>query len=181
MKKTLLTVATAAVAVTCLAWAQPPQGAKETVVIKETAAPAAKAPKDKLPTPGAAPKPKVSRDPFVPGGAPAETAGPPPIAPPVPDKQDGNKPPDDGGKVIPPPGPAAPVIVAPEVTVKGILLSAKGNRAIVVSPNTTFIVKQGDKLGDYKVASITAKKVTFSFKDKKFPIKIDDEFGAMKK
>ncbi|MBT9581721.1 hypothetical protein IV102_00130 [bacterium] len=180
MKKTLLTVATAAVAVTCLAWAQPPQGAKETVVIKETAAPAAKPPAERLPTPGAAPKPKVSRDPFVPGGAPAETAGPPPIAAPT-DKKGPEKGPDDGSKTIPPPGDAAPVIVAPEVTVKGILLSAKGNRAIVVSPNTTFIVKQGDKLGDYKVASITAKKVTFSFKDKKFPIKIDDEFGAMKK
>ena len=103
MKKTLLTVATAAVAVTCLAWAQPPQGAKETVVIKETAAPAAKAPKDKLPTPGAAPKPKVSRDPFVPGGAPAETAGPPPIAPPNPDK------PDTPGK-----DPNAPVVIGPD-------------------------------------------------------------------
>jgi hypothetical protein len=181
MKKTLLTVATAAVAVTCLAWAQPPQGAKETVVIKEEAVPAKKAPVDRLPTPGAAPKPKVSRDPFVPGGA----APPPPpqdLKPPA-NVASATPKVDSGGATViaPPPGTApAPVIVAPEVTVKGILLSGKGNRAIVVGPNTTFIVKQGDKLGDYRVASITDKKVTFSFKDKKFPIKIDDEFGGKK-
>ena len=178
MKKTLLTVAFAAVAVTCLAWAQPPQGAKETVVIKEEAAPAKK-PVEKLPTPGSAPKPKVSRDPFVPGGGPPEAAAAPvnkmEAPPPASAARDTNAPAVHSDQ------PAQPQIVAPEVSVKGILLSGKGNRAIVVGPNTTFIVKQGDKLGDYKVAAITQKTVTFSFKDKKFPIKIDDEFGEMKK
>ena len=74
MKKTLLTVAASAVAVSCLAWAQPPQGAKETVVIKEEAS--KKAPKEHLDAPGAAPKPQVKRDPFVEGGT--ASAPPPP-------------------------------------------------------------------------------------------------------
>jgi hypothetical protein len=174
MKKTLLTVAAAAVSVTCLAWAQPPQGAKETVVIKEEAA-AAKKPKETLPAPGAAPKPKVARDPFVKGGeAPPP---PPPMKPEEKGKEDPNKPPEikgPGEKVV-------PIVAAPDVTVKGILLGPRGNRAIVTGPTMTFIVKQGDKLGDYKVANIDRKSVVFSFKNKKFPIKLEDEFAAAKK
>ena len=174
MKKTLLTVAAAAVSVTCLAWAQPPQGAKETVVIKEESA-AAKKPKETLPTPGAAPKPKVARDPFVKGGE----APPPP--PPLSDnkdpKPDPNKPPEIKG----PDAKPAPVIAAPDVAVKGILLGPRGNRAIVTGPTMTFIVKQGDKLGDYKVAHIDRKSVVFTFKSKKFPVKLEDEFSAAKK
>lgn len=174
MKKTLLTVAAAAVSVTCLAWAQPPQGAKETVVIKEESA-ATKKPKETLPTPGAAPKPKVARDPFVKGGE----APPPP--PPLSDnkdpKPDPNKPPEiKGGDAKP-----VPVIAAPDVAVKGILLGPRGNRAIVTGPTMTFIVKQGDKLGDYKVAHIDRKSVVFTFKNKKFPVKLEDEFSAAKK
>ncbi|MFN8609278.1 MAG: hypothetical protein U0931_17200 [Vulcanimicrobiota bacterium] len=174
MKKTLLTVAAAAVSVTCLAWAQPPQGAKETVVIKEENA-AAKKPKETLPTPGAAPKPKVARDPFVKGGE---------APPPPPPMQEEKKGPDAGGDqaaVIK--GPATkpePVVAAPEVEVKGILLGPRGNRAIVTGPTMTFIVKQGDKLGDYKVAQIDRKAVVFTFKNKKFPIKLEDEFAAKK-
>jgi len=177
MKKTLLTVVGAAVAFTCLAWAQPPQGAKETVVIKEEAAPKSQ-PKETLPSPSSAPKPKVNRDPFVHGAAAA-----PPPPPPTPDK-----PPAAGpGKAEPGKGEAeitntkVVVVPAPEVKVQGILLSGKGNRAIVVGPNTTFIVKQGDKLGDYKVSSITNKQVVFAFKDKKFPIKLESEFPDMEK
>ena len=175
MKKTLLTVAAAAVAVTCLAWAQPPQGAKETVVIKEENA-AAKKPKETLPTPGSAPKPKVARDPFVKGGGGGE-APPPPM-----DTKGADKPPAEvkpGGdltnqKPLPPP------VAAPDVAVKGILLGPRGNRAIVAGPTMTFIVKQGDKLGDYKVSHIDRKMVVFTFKSKKFPIKLDDEFSAKK-
>jgi Tfp pilus assembly protein PilP len=77
--------------------------------------------------------------------------------------------------------PPVPQIAAPEVKVQGILLSGKGNRAIVVGPNSTFIVKQGDKLGDYKVASIADRRVVFSFKDKKFPVVMESEFPDLSK
>lgn len=175
MKKTLLTVAAAAVSVTCLAWAQPPQGAKETVVIKEENA-AAKKPKDTLPTPGSAPKPKVARDPFVKGGEA------PPAPPPM---QEETKKPEAAGAdkaavIKGPAAPAPPPVAAPDVSVKGILLGPRGNRAIVTGPTMTFIVKQGDKLGDYKVAQIDRKAVVFTFKNKKFPIKLEDEFSAKK-
>lgn len=177
MKKTLLTVVGAAVAVTCLAWAQPPQGAKETVVIKEETAPAKAQPKETLPAPGTAPKPKVNRDPFVHGAA-----APPPPPPPTPDKPAAAGPAKtEGGKEAVITDKPVVVVPAPEVKVQGILLSGKGNRAIVVGPNTTFIVKQGDKLGDYKVASITNKQVVFAFKDKKFPIRLESEFPDLDK
>lgn len=175
MKKTLLTVAAAAVAVTCLAWAQPPQGAKETVVIKEESA-AAKKPKETLPTPGAAPKPKVARDPFVKGGGGGDAPPPPP------DKMETK---NAATAAVKPSGeltnkPVEPPVAAPDVSVKGILLGPRGNRAIVAGPTMTFIVKQGDKLGDYKVARVDRKMVVFTFKSKKFPIKLEDEFAAKK-
>lgn len=174
MKKTLLAAASAAVAVTCLAWAQPPQGAKETVVIKEESA-AAKKPRESLPSPGAAPKPKVARDPFVKGGG-GDAPPPPPM-----EAKGGPKPPDmkSGGELTNQ-KPAEPPVAAPDVAVKGIVLGPRGNRAIVAGPTMTFIVKQGDKLGDYRVAHIDRKSVIFTFKTKKFPIKLDDEFAAKK-
>ena len=66
----------------------------------------------------------------------------------------------------------------PDVTVQGILLSHTGNRAILSSPKQTYMVRQGDKLGDYKVASVAEKTVVFSFKDKTFKLKLKDEFSA---
>ena len=176
MKKTLLTAAAAAVAVTCLAWAQPPQGAKETVVIKEEAA-AAKKPKESLPAPGSAPKPKVARDPFVKGGGGGDAA----VAPPPMQTKDA-KPAEikPGGPELTNQKPAEPPVAAPDVAVKGILLGPRGNRAIVAGPTMTFIVTQGDKLGDYNVAHVDRKMVVFTFKNKKFPIKLEDEFAAKK-
>ena len=177
MKKTLLAVASAAVAVTCLAYAQPPQGAKETVVIKEESTATTKKPKESLPSPAAAPKPRVARDPFVKGGGGGDAPPPPPPK---------MEPKDEGGAAAKPGGPAltnAPVeppVAAPDVAVKGILLGPRGNRAIVSGPTMTFIVKQGDKLGDYRVAHIDRKSVIFTFKTKKFPIKLEDEFAAKK-
>lgn len=177
MKKTLLTAAAAAVAVTCLAWAQPPQGAKETVVIKEENT-ATKKTKDTLPTPGSAPKPKVARDPFVKGGGSGGNDAPP--APMV-DTKAADKPAEvKGGGELTNAKPAPPPVAAPDVAVKGILLGPRGNRAIIAGPTMTFIVKQGDKLGDYKVSHIDRKMVVFTFKSKKFPIKLEDEFSAKK-
>lgn len=175
MKKTLLTVAAAAVALTCLAQAQPPQGAKETVVIKEEST-AAKKPKETLPAPGAAPKPRVARDPFVKGGGGGEAAAPPPMQ----TKETKTAEVKAGGPELSNQKPPEPEVAAPDVKVNGILLGPRGNRAIVAGPSMTFIVKQGDKLGDYKVARVDRKMVVFTFKNKKFPIKIEDEFAAKK-
>jgi len=166
-----------AMACTGLAWSQPPQGAKETVVIKEEAAPVKAQPKDSLPRPGAAPKPRVNRDPFVHGAA-----APPTPPPPVSQASEGKQAPAPEQKGTPNITKApVPQIAAPEVKVQGILLSSKGNRAIVAGPNSTFIVRQGDKLGDYKVASIADRRVVFSFKDKKFPIAMESEFPDLSK
>jgi len=179
MKKTLFVVAAASVAFTCLGWAQPPQGAKETVVIQGEK-PAA-TPKETLPAPGSAPKPQVNRDPFAKGMA----APPPP--PPTLTQKPGPKPPaaapgsNDGasnGEANLTDKPAEPEVAAPQVEVTGMLLSPKGNMAILKGPKRTYIVKAGDKLGDYRVAAIDKKTVTFKFKDKKFPLKLTPEFGG---
>lgn len=175
MKKSLLTVAAAAVALTCLVQAQPPQGAKETVVIKEESA-AAKKPKETLPAPGTAPKPKVVRDPFVKGGGGGEAAAAPPPMQTKDTKTAVVKP----GAELTNQKPPEPEVAAPDVKVTGILLGPRGNRAIVAGPNMKFIVKQGDKLGDYRVAHVDRKTVVFTFKNKKFPIKLEDEFSAKK-
>lgn len=177
MKKMMLRMAAASIAVTCLAWAQPPQGAKETVVIEESTATATKKPKETLPTPGSAPKPKVLRDPFAPPGVGLDTGKPAdlksktdtPVAPPT-----------QGGETNVSDVPAEPEVAAPEVEVVGIVLSPKGNHAIVKGPNSTFLVKTGDKLGDYRVAAVEKRAVVFKFKDKKFPIKMEDEFAPKK-
>lgn len=73
----------------------------------------------------------------------------------------------------------APEIPPPQVTVQGILLSGTGNRAILQSPNQTYIVRTGDKLGDYKVDSVQNKYVVFRFKDKTFKLKLKDEFATV--
>ena len=67
----------------------------------------------------------------------------------------------------------------PEVTVQGIILSASGNHGILSSPTRTYIVKAGDKLGDYRVEAVQAKNVVFRYKDKSFLIKLQDQFGAV--
>lgn len=175
MNKTLLTVAAGTVALTCMAWAQP-QGAKETVVIKKETT-TTKTSAETLPA--RAVNPKVTRDPFTNGPV---TAPPPPKI--TTRAVTGGTP--STARIVAPGGKAAPaapakeevVIAAPEVSVKGILSSRTGNRAIVQGPKMTFIVKRGDKLGDYRVANITNKAVVFTFKDKKFPVKLDNEFGA---
>lgn len=173
MKKTLLTVAAGTVALTCMAWAQP-QGAKETVVIKKET-PAAKAPAEQLPPPAV--KPRVSRDPFTNG--PVSAPPPPPVIKTKQGAAASTAPARPGeAKLTDTKAVEVVEIAAPEVSVKGILSSRTGNRAIVQGPKMTFIVKRGDKLGDYRVANITNKAVVFTFKDKKFPVKLDDEFGG---
>ncbi len=73
----------------------------------------------------------------------------------------------------------AETVAPPAVTVTGII-NGPQNRAILTSPNQSYIVKVGDKLGDYRVSGITAKAVLFKFKDKTFKIVMEDEFTAKK-
>jgi hypothetical protein len=172
MKKNLLLATVAAATLGSLAWAQPP-AAKDTITVNKEA-PKAAPPKESLPTPGSAPKPKLSRDPFVEGGGGGEAA-PAPLKPEAQAKAQAAP----GGAVeIKDPKDKGPQIAAPEVELKGVVISPRGNKAIIQGPKMTFIVKAGDKLGDYKVASIDKRQVVFAFKDKKFPIKMKDEFDA---
>lgn len=176
MKKKMLTVAATALAATCLVWAQPPQGAKETVVIKEDAK-TATVKKDTLPSPAAAPRPRVTRDPFVKGGSGTAPVATTPVQPPKVTSvaTPGNA---AGPTVI---KPKEPPVEPPKVTVNGILMSGTGRQAIVVSPNNTFLVRVGQKLGDYRVSHIDRKQVVFTHKGKKFPIKLENEFAAKTK
>lgn len=73
------------------------------------------------------------------------------------------------------------IVPAPEVTITGIVKTGKGHQAIVQSSSGSYIVSPGQKLGDYRVASITDTAVTFTNTGKKFKILIDSPFGLGKK
>lgn len=161
-----------------VAQAQPPTGAKAPIEIKEEAP--KKAPEAAAPKEAAGQKKAVStRDPFVNysasgGGVVTKTegAGSSDLV-----KKNDKK---DAAKKADPAKPAVKEveIPPPAVTVQGIVLSGSGNRAILTSPNQTYIVRTGDKLGDYKVDKVEAKTVIFRFKDKTFKLTMADEFSA---
>ncbi len=146
--------------------AQPPQ-TSGTVDIK------AEAKKPKAAEPVGLTQPKIvnRRDPFVKGEAPVpvRTNNNKTTSTVVPKANKAGKPAEKAPEVVVPP---------PAVTIHGIITSGSGNRAILASPNQTYIVRAGDKLGDYRVASVQAKMVVFSYKDKTFKIKLEDEFGG---
>lgn len=112
------------------------------------------------------------RDPFVKGYTP------PPPQPNyharVPDRQDQKPGPSKPAAFLPP-----IEVPAPQVTIHGIISSNSGNRAILASPNKTYLVQRGDKLGDYTVESVNAKTVVFRYKDKTFNLKLESEFGSV--
>lgn len=56
----------------------------------------------------------------------------------------------------------------PKIGVKGILTSPAGHRAILASPEHTVIVKQGDQLGAFRVASIDREGVTLESRQQRF-------------
>lgn len=69
-------------------------------------------------------------------------------------------------------------IPAPEVKVTGIVMSGSGNQAIISTDVGTRMISTGQKLGDYKVSSISNKKVVFSYGgDKFFDVPLEPEFG----
>lgn len=73
------------------------------------------------------------------------------------------------------------IVPAPEVTITGIVKSGSGNQAIVTSNSGSYIVRAGQKLGDYRVSAITDTAVTFTHTGKSFKIPIDSQFGLGKK
>ncbi len=68
-------------------------------------------------------------------------------------------------------------IEPPAVTVTGIVSSSSGRRAILVSPDASYIVSVGDKLSVFKVSAISTSAVTFTYKDRNFEVQMEDEFG----
>ena len=63
--------------------------------------------------------------------------------------------------------------IAPQIDVKGIVTSPYGARAILAGPQRTFIVKKGDRLGDYQIANIDHSGVTFAFGNHKWHRSLD--------
>ena len=72
------------------------------------------------------------------------------------------------------------IVPAPEVTITGIVKSGGGHIAIVNSGTQSYMVSAGQKLGDYRVASITDTAVTFTHTGKAFKVPIES-FAAQKK
>ena len=160
-----------------VAQAQPPTGAKETVEIKEEGK--KKPPVAAKEAPANIQKKAVSnRDPFVNysasgGGVVTKTEGT--TSKDALAKKDKKAGPNKAPKAE---KPKEVEIPPPAVTVQGIVVSGSGNRAILTSPNQTYIVRSGDKLGDYKVDSVQPKMVVFRYKDKTFKLKMEDQFAA---
>jgi hypothetical protein len=71
------------------------------------------------------------------------------------------------------------IVPAPEVTITGIVKSRGGHQAIVNSGSSSYIVSAGQKLGDYRVSSITDTAVTFTHTGKNFKVPIES-FGTGK-
>ncbi|MCA9790731.1 MAG: hypothetical protein KC910_03020 [Candidatus Eremiobacteraeota bacterium] len=69
----------------------------------------------------------------------------------------------------------------PAVTISGIVSSGGGRMAILTSPDQSHIVRVGDKVGEYRVAGISERAVTFKIKDQTFKIIMEDEFGLSSK
>lgn len=74
--------------------------------------------------------------------------------------------------------PPEPEIPAPEVTVNGIVSSGSGRQAIISTGVGTRMISTGQKLGDYRVATIGPDYVTFSYGGtKNFKVPIENEFA----
>ena len=78
--------------------------------------------------------------------------------------------------------PVASVAIAdpaPAANVQGIIQSATGNRALVSTATRTYLLKAGDKLETYTVASVGAREVVLSYKGSSFKLPMKSEFTAM--
>ncbi len=66
--------------------------------------------------------------------------------------------------------PVQVVQVAPKLNVLGLVTNSRQPKAIVAGEKSTFIVAQGDKLGDYRVAKIDRSGITLAFKHNRYQI-----------
>lgn len=57
---------------------------------------------------------------------------------------------------------------APKLNVLGLLTNSKEPRAIVSGDKNTYIVAQGDSLGDYRVAKIDRSGITLAYKQMRY-------------
>lgn len=119
-------------------------------------------------------KASPNRDPFVnltgvdtPVGKPLPSSKPPRTTQPAPRAQ------------RPSQAPALGVLPPPTANVQGIIQSATGNRALLTTSTRTYLVKAGDKVGDYTVAAISSKNVTFSYKGSTVKLPMKSEFTAL--
>ena len=69
-----------------------------------------------------------------------------------------------------------PTVLAPEVSVAGIVGTDGSRQAILRAGGDTRIVKEGEKLSDYRVSRISSKAVTFSYGNQDFRVELDSEF-----
>ena len=71
-------------------------------------------------------------------------------------------------------------VPAPQVSVNGIAYSGTGSSAIISTANGTRMITTGQKLGDYSVARIGPKSVTFTYGgEKSFEVPLNKEFENM--
>ncbi|MCD4782271.1 MAG: hypothetical protein K8T10_00420 [Candidatus Eremiobacteraeota bacterium] len=134
--------------------------------------------------------PKSTKDPFVPVvRRQGEEAAPPPVV--TPGDSAGVPGPPSGGTELPSgeevPGaeetPKGPQVIGEKeagVYVTGIMRIGGRYSAILSSEKRSYIVKSGQKLGDWVVSGITQKNVTLSGKGYKAILKLPDELKTLK-
>lgn len=64
--------------------------------------------------------------------------------------------------------PQASAIPTPKLKVLGLVTHSRQPKAIVAGQNSTYIVSQGDKLGDYRVAKIDRSGITLALKQNRY-------------
>ena len=64
--------------------------------------------------------------------------------------------------------PVQSVETAPKLNVLGLVTNSRQPKAIVAGAKSTYIVAQGDKLGDYRVARIDRSGITLAYKNTRF-------------
>ena len=63
---------------------------------------------------------------------------------------------------------------APKISVLGLVTSSRQPKAIVAGAKNTFIVTQGDQLGDYRVARIDRSGITLAYKQSRYHLPLGE-------
>ncbi|MBN9414181.1 hypothetical protein ABS71_18440 [bacterium SCN 62-11] len=66
---------------------------------------------------------------------------------------------------------SAPV---PKINVLGLVTNSRQPKAIVAGAKSTYIVAQGDKLGDYRVARIDRSGITLAYKQSRYHLPLGE-------